>query len=122
MAHIDHDLLLARHATTERGSRPPRTAQPRTAREGQLSTGVRGSVLNRRRYEQAGFEVRDQLLWLYRSGRCAWPQITHQLRLDPGPDLAALQFRDDEPPGVAAAVEVADRLDVARLKEELGTQ
>ena len=38
------------------------------------------------------------------------------------PDLAALQFRDDEPPGVAAAVEVADRLDVARLKEELGTQ
>ncbi len=49
LLHPDHNLLLARHVTTQRGSRPPRTA-PRAPPRGQLSTGVRGSVSNRRRY------------------------------------------------------------------------
>src|SRR5437899_2152089 len=48
LLHPDHTPLLAPNATTKRGSPPTRTA-PAAPPGGQLSTGVRGSVLNRRR-------------------------------------------------------------------------
>src|SRR6266536_2853735 len=52
LLHPDHNLPLARNRSTERGSRPTRTAPPAPS-AGQLSTGHRGSVLNRRRYSRA---------------------------------------------------------------------
>jgi hypothetical protein len=68
LLHPDHNLLLARTASTERGLRPDRTA-PHPPPAGQLSTGVRGSVLNRRRYWPFRVGARDRGWSLAEGGR-----------------------------------------------------